>query len=214
MFDSLFEKVDGIKEGAAQVKKRYVDSGELPEEIFKKFVEGDPTRQKGKYIDWMAKIYVGNPERPDHMVDVIRMFHSMVMRKKIRKTDIYQYGTVDEVEEAAIKAEKKKSKSEVKKDIRKDMTVVLDDERKMIIVPETYEASLKYGMHTKWCTASKSTDTHWKAYYRQGCKLYYIIDKLENKKYAVLVYPNGTKHVYDELDKSISFEELEKKLGL
>lgn len=215
MFDGLFERVDGLCEGMKQVRQKYVDTGKLPEDIFKKFVEGDPTMQKGKYLDWMAKTYVANPERPEHMVDVVRMFHRMALRKRIDKSDIYQYGTLEELEQAAIAAEKTLSKTAAKKKIKTEgATTVLETERVKIVVPETYEASKMYGKGTKWCTAMDTTEHHWKSYYRQGCKLYYIIDKLEDKKYAVLVYPNGNKQVYDELDKSIEFDALEKKLGL
>lgn len=215
MFDEIFKKIDFLYEGRKQVKSKYVDSGELPEEIFKMFVEGDPTGPKGKYLDWMAKTYVATPERPEHMVDVIRMFHRMAMRKRIDKSDIYQYRTMDELESAAIAAEKTQSKTEIKKKIKGEgATTVMDTDRVKIIVPDTYEASKVYGKGTKWCTSMEDTEQHWKSYYRQGCKLYYIIDKKENKKYAVLVYPSGQKHVYDELDHSMEFEELEKKLGM
>lgn len=215
MFDRLFDRVNLVCEGMKQTKQKYVDTGKLPEEIFKMFVEGDPTMQKGKYLDWMAKTYVANPERPEHMVDVVRMFHRMAMRKRIDKSDIYQYRTLDELEQAAIAVEKTLSKTAVKKKVKEEgATTVLENDRMKIVVPDTYEASKVYGKGTKWCTAMDTTEHHWKSYYRQGCKLYYIIDKLENKKYAVLVYPNGNKQVYDEQDKSIEFSFLEKKLGL
>lgn len=215
MFEQLFNQINDVFEGASQVKKRFVDSGQLPEDIFQKFVEGDPTRERGKYLDWMAKTYVATPERPDHMVDMIRAFHSFVQRKKIEKTDIHQYKSVEELETALNAAEKKKSKSEIRKKIKDEgAKVVMETDRVKIIVPETYEASKLYGQNTKWCTAARETDREWKSYYRQGCKLYYIIDKKTKKKYAVLVYPSGQKHVYDELDNTIDFSVLEKELGL
>lgn len=211
----ILERVVTIKEGKAQIKKKYVDTGKLPEDIFKKFIEGDPTGPKGKYLDWMAKTYVANPEREDHMLDVIKMFHRLALRRRIDKSDIYQYRTLEDLEKAAIEAEKTMSKTQAKKKTKEEgSTVVMDNDRVLIVVPETYEASKVYGSGTKWCTSMKDTDHHWKSYYREGCKLYYIIDKKENKKYAVLVRPNGQKTVYDELDKTIDFDVLQKKLGL
>jgi hypothetical protein len=218
----ILERVVTIKEGKKEVKQKYVDTGKLPEDIFIKFIEGDPTGPKGKYLDWMAKTYVANPERADHMLDVIKMFHRLALRKRIDKSDVYQYRTLEELEKAAIEADKTMSKTQAKKKTKEESsTVVMDNDRVLIVVPETYEISKTYGHDTKWCTALTSTDHHWKSYYREGCKLYYIIAKKERSKYyngpakyAVLVRPNGQKTVYDEQDKEMDFDLLQKKLGL
>ena len=67
---------------------------------------------------------------------------------------------------------------------------VFENEKCIVVVPHTYEASCKYGANTKWCTASNKTDSHWQQYTKNNIKFYYIIPKDNSGKFAVAVYPH------------------------
>ena len=58
------------------------------------------------------------------------------------------------------------------------------DDRWLIIKPLTFEASLKYGCNTKWCTSSKKYPLHFYEYSNEGI-LIYIIERKTNIKWAV-----------------------------
>ena len=51
----------------------------------------------------------------------------------------------------------------------------------LVVSPLSWEASCYYGAGTKWCVASKQTDTHWKSYNKRST-FFYVIDKNKNQK--------------------------------
>lgn len=55
----------------------------------------------------------------------------------------------------------------------------------LIIQPLSYEASTKYGAHTKWCTAAKNEKSHYESYTKEGILIYCINKKDNNIKYGV-----------------------------
>ena len=210
MFDELY---DIVRESMASARDKYVKTGKVSEEVFNQLVSGDPSRKK-KFVEWMVQQYVKDPSRPQHIIDTIVLFNRALMRNKLEQKDLYTYADISAVEEVLSKLElDKPSATQKKKDIKKDVDIIRDDERMLIIVPKSYEASCLYGANTKWCTAG-TTRSYWNDYYDKGSRLYYIIDKRANKKYAVEVSPSGSKTVYDELDHTVSFEALMKKLNV
>ena len=77
---------------------------------------------------------------------------------------------------------------------------------------KTFKASKKYGAHTKWCITGEESgwiedeeeNKYWKQYIEHGVKFYFYINKKDNKKYALALYPNNGKYkLFDEEDNSI-----------
>tara|TARA_R110000851_G_scaffold260359_3_gene412921 strand:- start:1484 stop:2065 length:582 start_codon:yes stop_codon:yes gene_type:complete len=58
------------------------------------------------------------------------------------------------------------------------------DDRWLVLKPLSFEASLKYGSSTKWCTSSKKNPLHFYEYSNEGI-LIYIIERKSNVKWAV-----------------------------
>ena len=201
-----------IFESLRTAREKYLDTDIIPEDIFKKFEEGDPSKNK-KYLEWMCKQYSVIQERPEHIVDVINVYDSLVSRNVIKEKDINAFKSLTDVEELISTSSKTRTKTEIKKSVKKDADVVLDNENYFIIVPKSHEASKVYGKNTKWCTTYKSRE-YWDKYTDKGVKFYYIVNKADNKKYAVAVYLDGTKEVYDEKDDNISYNELKQLLGI
>ena len=86
----------------------------------------------------------------------------------------------------------------------KESEVVFEDSRFKVVVPESHTASCYYGAGTKWCTASKENENHFKNYNRDG-KLFYILDKkapTSNQYYKVALNKTykGTQTFYDAKD--------------
>jgi len=210
MFRLLLES---LLEGLKDIRRKYVDSEMVPEDIFKKFETADPTSTK-KYLDWMCRMYVQTPDRVTHIADIIPIFDQQVERQLLKGSDadIGKYKDLDSMDTAVASKEGVKTKGEQHKEIKAGAEKVYEDDDLLIVSPETYEASCKYGAGTKWCTASM-TRTHWDNYFRKGVKLYYIIDKKKNTKFAAAIIPEGEEY-FDATDKAISFETLVKRLRI
>ena len=101
-----------------------------------------------------------------------------------------------------------KTKTQVKKEIGQDAEKVFENDRAVVIVPNTHAASCKYGAGTKWCTTTKDSQ-HWDQYTDTNVKFYYILTKDRPKndrfyKIAVAVYLGGDLEIYDAIDDEIS----------
>ena len=209
----LLRNLKPMTEGVASARKTYLETKKVSKELFDMFIKGDPSRNK-KYLEWMLQRYVEKPERPEHIVDVIKLYYELVEREKVHEKDINRIKTLEDLENIVNAGSQKQSKSEIKRDIKKDAIVVKNTDDLFIVNPLTYEASLLYGKGTKWCTAMTTNRSYWDLYRRKGVKFYYIHDKKKNKKYAVAMYLNGKKEVYTEEDKLIKYETLRKRLGI
>lgn len=58
-----------------------------------------------------------------------------------------------------------------------------EDDEWLLLQPLSYEASLKYGASTKWCTASRDTRQHYNDYTKRGI-LIYCINKTNDDKFG------------------------------
>ena len=202
-----------IFEGLKDLQIQYVDSGKVPEEIFKKFEDADPTLTK-KYVDWMCRIYLQTPDRATHIIDIIPVFDQKVKKQifKGSEADIGRYKDLDSVDTALASKEGVKTKGEQHKEIKAGADKVYEDDDLLIVSPETYESSCKYGAGTKWCTTSINRE-HWDAYYKKGVKLYYLIDKKNNEKFAAALHSAGNEY-FDATDHLITFAILVERLGI
>ena len=212
---------EGRKE---ELKKQYVDSGKVPEDVFLYFVRNDPSR-KQKYLQWMLKQYTLSPQRKTHIKDVVELFDQHISSGRVqgRDADIFQYD-LDSLDQKVNILSSAKTKGETEREIaaamRGEATLdpleserIVETDRYLLVVPNSHKASCFFGANTKWCTSQKSGD-YWRKYWQKGVKIYIIIDKKEDKKYAVAVAPSGNKEVYDENDKGMPYDQLKRKLGI
>jgi len=213
LFESVLEDTSSLFEGWKDVYKQFVETDKVPEDIFQQFRKEDPSKTN-KYLLWMCKQYELNPERSRHIIDVVKLFDQQVQRKVLtgEAADIYKYN-LDSADEAAQQVSKKKTKTQVKREIKSESIIVDETDDYLIVVPESHAASCFYGANTKWCTSGRTT-SYWEKYWKENAKIYIIIDKRKNKKYAIVVYPNGKIDCYDEKDRTIPIETIEKAIGV
>jgi hypothetical protein len=200
-------------EGWKDVYAQFVDTKKVPEDVFNQFRTEDPSESK-KYLQWMCKQYSLSPERVRHIIDVVKLFDRQVQRKIVlgEEADIYKYDLNSADQVAQNKAEKKTG-GEVKREQKSESTIVDETDDYLIVVPESHGASCFYGANTKWCISGKTSD-HWDSYYKAGVKIYVVIDKKKNEKYAIAVVKDGKMEAFDEKDKRISPKSIERKLGV
>lgn len=133
-------------------------------------------------------------------------------QKQIEKNDLHSYKTFDEVENSVSDAEEKIRIRELEKQINK----IYEDEEWLLLIPLTYEASVKYGYNTKWCTASETTSQQYNSYTKDGI-LIYIIHKGVEKIAVYKKYYDSEVSFWNQTDKkrdSFEFNFPEKIMGI
>ena len=201
------ELLETLLEGLKDIKKLYLDSGKVSEEIFSKFEQGDPSKTK-KYLEWMLKQHIKDPTRPGHMVDLIQYFDKMVQKGKVKQKDINQYSGPQAVNKALEEIGDKLSKTEKHRNVKlKEATKAYEDDRLIVINPHTHAAAKLYGKETKWCITSDD-DHYWVEYtLNQGAEFYFIIMKKDigdiakkGDKLAMALYPGGNQIVSNHFE--------------
>lgn len=91
-------------------------------------------------------------------------------RGLIDKNDVSTYNDFDQIIEEFNRAHEKVEEKELEKQIQK----IYDDGEWMSIRPLTFQASLKYGSNTKWCTAMQREVSHFIRYTKRGILIYNI----------------------------------------
>jgi hypothetical protein len=104
---------------------------------------------------------------------VFMKFCELNERKLIENSDVTSYFTFEQLEEANSIAEIKLLDKESEKQIHK----VYENGEWLILRPLTYNASLKYGASTKWCTAMHSEKSYYTKYTNRGILIYNINKK-------------------------------------
>jgi hypothetical protein len=194
MFLKAFEKL--LNEAKIDDK---LAASKLPEHDQKSIKEmNDHLTNKSKYVDFLIKHY-----KEEDIVDIINNFEKNV--HKLPQKDILAYSLSDlkDLMNGEIK-----SKTDIKKEIMKDAEKAYEDDKVVIWMPKTYEASCKLGKGTKWCISSDSTNQHWHSYTSSRIKFYMAFSKDKKEgddlyKVAIAVYPDGKKEYFDAADRKI-----------
>ena len=212
---------DLILESLATARNLYLKTGKISQDIFSELVGIDPSKQK-KYLEKLCSFYLDD-NNTEKIKELILVYDNLVTKNQINDKDISKFKSFHDFKSVIDKNKDKQSKTSSKNLIKsKDAEIILDNDKFLVVLPKTHEASCIYGAGTKWCTASREP-YYWKLYESNFVKFYYIIRKNEDVnslfyKIAVAVFPDGKKECYDAEDHSTSFEyvlfltKLDKKL--
>lgn len=116
----------------------------------------------------------------------------------IENKDLHSYKTFDTINRSVKETEDKMAMKELEKQITK----VFEDKEWLVLIPLTYEASVKYGYNTKWCTAAESTSSQYFSYTSEGV-LVYIINKGKSKIAAYKKISTNEISFFNEKDSRI-----------
>jgi len=132
------------------------------------------------------------------------------VRDRMPNKDIFSYGSMDNLEMALRKVETTPTKREEKRLTRfEGADRVYVNDKVTVISPKTYEASCLYGANTKWCSAMKTTRSHWDNFEDQGDILFYFLPKDKTQtKAAILINPNNDLHGFDVADRPVDPENI------
>ena len=131
-----------------------------------------------KYLDWITKNWSPTDVEGDEITHnlkeillAVSKFDTQSQRLKIK--DLNQYKNLDQLFDTLQKLGQTARRTV---EISDEVDRIYEDNRFVVVVPKTHKSSCYYGAGTKWCTASKDTDSHFSNYKTNG-ELYYIIDK-------------------------------------
>lgn len=176
-----------IQENRKQAKELVVQ-GKLSPEDFELLQTIDPSPTK-KYMGWMAKQWINKEANgitsKDDLKNKIEEYDAFVTSGKAKTKDIYQFKSFADLKKEV--DELNAMGSESKSELRDDYEIIRDDDKLLIAVPHSHEASRYLGLSkftyrdcegggkdSAWCTTYKAPD-HFNGYYfRQGITLYYI----------------------------------------
>lgn len=151
-----------------------------------------------KYGDFLLKHLNPNfsTSEFEEVIDALKKFDKV--QHRLEKKDINQYtgffDFITSINEYTKTNEKPKSKK------------IYEDDKFIVIEPQNYVASCKYGSKTRWCTTSKDTDSQFNNYTSGNQGLYYVISKrdLEENLYKIAIHfdRDGKVTIYDASDET------------
>ena len=162
-----------------------------------------------KYTDFVLKFLNPNAstDEVEDIVELVKDFDKY--QSQFPKKDINQYVSLSELEAIVNHARAKKKGKELENKIDK----VYEDDKFVVIKPETEEASCKYGSNTKWCVTSRGSG-HFGRYTSGRQSLYFIINKANstNKNYskvAIHFDDGGEPRYWDSQDSPLGQREID-----
>jgi hypothetical protein len=164
-----------------------------------------------KYTDFVLKNTDGDGELDtdelEHLVDLIKDFDKY--QSQLPKKDINQYVSLNELEKVILYIRDKQKEKQLGSQAQK----VYEDDKFLVVKPQTEEASCKYGSNTKWCVTSKGSG-HFGRYTAGNQGLYFIINKANStnqnySKVAIHFTDEGTTTYWDAQDNSMSKREID-----
>jgi hypothetical protein len=218
--------------------KELVVQGKLSPNDFEELVRIDPSQTK-KYTGWLARQWIAKSVTDiDELRNKIEEYDAFVKSGKAKTKDIFQFKSFADLKKEV--DELNAMGSESKSELRDDYEIIMDDDKFLIAVPHTHEASRYLGLSkfqyrdcegggkdSAWCTTYKAPDHFNDYYFKQHITFYYI--KLKNEAMielakaafparggamvvtAVLVDKNGkVSSCYDGDDKVMSGAEIAK----
>ena len=158
---------------ADDLKEKYP---ELADEI-DRLADADPTPQK-KYLQWSVG-QVQSGASVDEVIDVVKQYDKALPRLTGKDKDIGSLKTVADMQAVVDKATKVSTKGDVKKKSRKGGVILHEDDRWMLVRPDTQDASIYYGSNTAWCVSRRElSKNYWYNYFAErNVRFYFLIDK-------------------------------------
>lgn len=170
--------------------KNDITTGDLtPQRVLEYF--DNSSKAIGKFLPWVVKMYINKEFDMAHL-DTIRgsldIFYYNL--PKFSNKDINSYRTLNDLNIAIDNIKGVKTSGDKKRDAKKSSKKIFENNKWIIIIPETKEAAIKYGKGTTWCTSAKK-DNAFDAYNVDG-PLIIIINKQNPSEKYQLHYPTNS----------------------
>lgn len=193
----------------------------IPQNVFSQIIIADPTYNKqkgdkiGKYGKWLLSLYTKNHLKLEDLYKATEYLTYFVKYiNKIQVKDINKYTSLPSlynvVKEFIDNPNASTSNSDEARKAKEGAEKAYEDDKWLIVIPKTYEASCYYGANTQWCTASNKTRQNFNQYTSEG-PLFINIDKKTNTKYQ---FHFESDSFMDENDSAIQETPIYEQIGL
>ena len=174
-------------------KKLEKQQRELSLAEFHRLVEIDPTYQgggeQGSYTHWVLRQFLNDPkvltEDSEKIQEHLTIFDKI--KNRLNKKDINQYGSDADLFEVVspYMEEDLTSKRQLNREKSQDYETIYQDPSWTIYSPNTWEASVKLGRKSNWCTAADSEEgeEYFHYYNNQGPLFILINHDYDDEKY-------------------------------
>lgn len=156
-----------------------------------------------KYADFILKNLSSNYSfrELEEVIEALQKFDKI--QNNLEKKDINDYtgffDLISRINEYTRNKEKPKSKK------------IYEDDKFVVVEPQNFAASCKYGSKTRWCTTNKNNDDYFNRYTSGNQGLYYVISKKDMDenlyKIAIHISNQGEETFYDAADSTLSSRE-------
>ena len=227
--------LEGRVEDAKNLLSKTYDDMDYVEDIVGDFVEDDPSGNN-KYLMWMVKAVQEEHMNVTDIIELVTDYHKLLPKITnalavkvfgaeadsnaiVSPKSIDSYQTAEDLYKIVDAAKQVESRKEVATQAKSGANKIYEDERWLVVRPDTRDASCYYGSGTKWCTAMKNAE-HFDNYNKKG-RLYYLIDKSRDlgRYYKVALYKEfgaggrdeywNVGEWYDEVDDRLTSDMLE-----
>lgn len=153
------------------------------------------------YIPWIIKmlnsndsgyfsIRDGGRDNLDILEKNLIEFYNLSKKNQIplNKKDINNVISVSELFDIVFDAKENISKTQFKKKVKSQAKKVYENEKYLIVEPNSKEAACYYGKDTKWCISAAQSANYFDDYVNRGYKFLFIIDKLAAENKVAIAY--------------------------
>lgn len=225
LLEAMIDCSEPLNEGWRDVYKQFVETNKIPKDVFKKLKESDPSKT-GKYLQWMCKQYVQNPEIDiEEMLNLVDTFNILLNKFMIsNKSKDINLLSYDKIKSIVADIGDRRSKTLYRKEIKQHADKIIDNKDMLAIIPLNREAAILYGKGTKWCISSKEENKNgWYSYVVEKKSDWFIFFMLKDgcpvqskygNKIAAQMHTEGESKVtfWNTLDETIIEEPVYKLL--
>jgi hypothetical protein len=212
----LFEEWN-LMESLASAREKYLITNQISTEEFNLIKDLDPSKNF-KYVEKMIDVYVKESPSLEELAKIFRDFDEMSKKNQLKNSDITSYGSFSDIQNTTQKTFSEYKEKQDFKAKGNEVDIIYEDDRVLVLIPRTREATCKYGSGTKWCITEEDP-AHYFFYLSKSITHYFVIMKglpMDDPDYkmAVSVTEDGGFECNDALDKSIPIEKVLEISGL
>lgn len=226
LFDILFQESISSDE-----KKKYPNLA--------KYIDSDFSSFPPKYLSWAVKQLSKNPDdfAAKEISSLVSAFHQFATQNRISNKDINTYKTTADlasvIQHGASKethGDVKKARRQARSEMSNETKVVVNDEKYLITIPNSWEDSCMLGVQPKskevgedgegeyWCVSNPFSKSAWDTHRQKGGKFVFVKSKQrnENDRYhlvAIEKWPSGMIQYTDAKNNLIDESNLESIFG-
>ena len=135
----------------------------------------------------------------------IKEFMYFMDKNQIENKDVTSYSTIDEIRGAITLA----SMKELTKELEGQVIKEYEDDVWVAVRPLTFQASIKYGAGTRWCTTYQAEKNYFERYWRGGILCYFINKKTGYKFAGYRSLPDREMSFWNAADNRVDYLDLE-----